>query len=471
MRLIRLLLGTLAVFGAFLAGFAYDHVRARAQAQASGPKVLYYVDPMHPAYKSDKPGIAPDCGMKLEPVCEEQPVVDGASTARNPVDLPMGTIQVSADKQQLIGVRYGLVESTSAAGTLRAVGRVALDETGLTRIHSKVEGWIEKVHVDFTGASVTKGQPLLTIYSPEMLATEQEFLLALKARTIMSHSPIQEASTNSDALVEAAHRRLELWDLSAAQIDEIQQTGKPIRSVTLYSPSTGFVTARNAFPSQRVTPETELYAVADLSKVWIMADVYEADQEKIRIGQGATVSLPNGNGKAFAAKVNFIQPQVDPATRTLKIRLEASNATQRLKPDMFVDVDFRLPSPMRVTVPRDAVLDSGLRKTVFVDLGDGYLEPRQVETGDQFEDRIEIRKGLRPGERIVTSGTFLIDSESQLKSAASGMGSMPGMPGMKGPADADKKPTQAQPGDMPEMPGMKAPADAGRKPNHDQPNH
>jgi Cu(I)/Ag(I) efflux system membrane fusion protein len=422
MKFVRLLLVLLAIAGAFLGGLLYQRQLAKPQAQ--GRRILYYVDRMHPAYTSDKPGIAPDCGMRLEPVYAEEATPAGiapSAPAPRAADFPMGTIQVTPEKQQLIGVRYGMAEVTTSAGTIRAVGKVAFDETRLTRIHSKVEGWIEKVHVDFMGASVTAGQPLLTIYSPEMLASEQEFLLALKARDILSRSTIHEAMTNSESLIDASRRRLELWDLGPTQIAEIQQTGKPIHSITLYSPASGFVIARNAFPSQRVTPETELYAVADLSRIWIMADVYEADLDKIHTGQSAMVSLPNRAGRAFAATVNYIQPQVDPATRTLKIRLEAANPGQNLKPDMFVDVDFRIGSPARVTVPVDAVLDAGLRKTVFVDLGDGYLEPRAVETGDRFADRVEIVKGLRPGERIVTSGTFLIDSESQLSSAAKGM--------------------------------------------------
>lgn len=439
MRVLRFVILILVIAGAFLAGLAYD--REHTKSQAKERRVLYYVDPMHPAYKSDKPGIAPDCGMKLQPVyADEGPAAKDTSHA----DLPMGTINIDADKQQLIGVRYGFPEMTSGAGTLRAVGKVAFDETRLTRIHSKVEGWIEKVHIDFTGAAVKAGQPLLTIYSPEMLASEQEYLLALKARDILSHSTVREASTNSISLVDASRRRLELWDLSATQIQEVEETGKPIRSITVYSPATGFIIARNAFPSQRITPETELYSVADLNRVWIMADVYEADLDKICVGQSAVIGLPSDQGKTFLAHVNYIQPQLDAATRTLKIRLEAPNPNQRLKPEMFVDVDFRISAPARLTVPADAVLDSGVRKTVFVDRGDGYLEPRAVETGDHFGDRVEIRSGLQAGERIVTSGTFLIDSESQLKSAAGGMaghqhGAAPGT-APKAPVDHSKMP-------------------------------
>jgi RND family efflux transporter MFP subunit len=272
--------------------------------------------------------------------------------------------------------------------------------------------------VDYTGQLVHKGDPLLTIYSPEMLASEQELLLAMRASDEMQAGPIREAWGNSVMLVEAARRRLELFDLSAAQIDEIARTHTTIRSVTLYSPATGYVSARNAYPSQRVTPETELYTLTDLSHVWIMADVFEADIARIREGQSATVTLSSGEARPFSARVENIQPQVDPQTRTLKVRLEADNSALRLKPDMFVNVQFAVAASPKLTVPADAVVDTGTRQTVYVDRGNGYLEPRAVEIGERMGDRIEIRRGLRPDERIVTSGTFLIDSESRLNPGA-----------------------------------------------------
>jgi RND family efflux transporter MFP subunit len=194
---------------------------------------------------------------------------------------------------------------------------------------------------------------------------------------------------------------------------------------------------RKAFPKQRITPDTELYVIVDLSKVWIMADVFQNEAPMIREGLPARVALSYGGGQAFSARVGYIQPQVDPMTRTLKVRLEADNPVLALKPDMFVDVDFQVAMPRRLVVPAEAVLDTGLTKTVFVDRGNGYLEPRQVETGEQIGDRVEITKGLKAGERIVTSGNFLIDSESQLKSAAGGMAGMPGMPGT--PATPERK--------------------------------
>jgi RND family efflux transporter MFP subunit len=433
---------------AFWAGLWYARHSTPSTSLKGGRKILYWHDPMHPAYKSDKPGTAPDCGMKLEPVYEDgggaapapaqgkvlyyrdpqDPSYRAAAPGMNPAtgaDLepvyegaaPPNTITVSAEKQQLIGVRYATAVLSTGVDTIRANGRIAQDETRITRVHPRIEGWIHKTHVDFTGQYVHKGAPLLTLYSPEMLASQQEYILSLRARDTVKAGPSRDAYENTELLLLAGRRRLELWDLGAAQIDEIERTRKPIQTVTLYSPASGYITSRNAFPSQRVNPDTELYAIIDLSRVWIMADVFETDLAKIRTGQMATVFLPHENGRSFSAKVTYLQPQVDAATRTLKIRLEADNAGLRLKPEMFVTVEFRLGTAGRSTVPADAVVNTGLRRTVFVDHGNGVLEPRAVQAGDRVGDQIQIVGGLKAGERVVASGTFLIDSEAQLKNA------------------------------------------------------
>jgi Cu(I)/Ag(I) efflux system membrane fusion protein len=384
---------------AFFAGRRYAPAASATAGTKPEKKILYWVDPMHPAYKSDKPGIAPDCGMALEPVYEEP---------AQPQQAPPGAIQISPEKQQMIGVKFGTAEYTNSTETLHAVGKIAIDETRVVRVHPKVEGWIERVHLDFIGAPVKKGDPLLTVYSPEMLASEKEYLLALKAHDVMQ---------DGDAIVEAARKRLELWDLSPVQIEELERTKTPIRSITIYSPASGVITARNSFASQRITPETELYAITDLSRVWVMADLFENDIPKIRPGLSAMVKMPYSTGGEFVAHVEHIIPQVDPQTRTTKVRLEANNANMKLRPDMFVNVEFPLPGSRQLTVPADAVLNSGTKQTVFLDRGNGYLEPRTVQTGDQIGDRIVITAGLAPGDRIVTSANFLIDSESQLKAA------------------------------------------------------
>jgi RND family efflux transporter MFP subunit len=390
---------------------------------------------MHTAYKSDKPGIAPDCGMKLEPV-----YADGGTAAATPASpvpsddlssMPPGTVQITAEKQQLIGVKYGQAERSGGVRTIRATGKVAIDETRIQHVHTKVEGWIDQVFADFTGKLVKKGDPLLTIYSPDMLASEKELLLALKARTILQNSSLHSAHESSETLVDAARSRLRLWDLSEAQIDQIVATGQTIKNITLYSPATGYVTDRKAFPQLKVMPDTDLYTIIDLSRVWILADIFEYEAPAVRVGETARVTLQALPGRVFNARVDNVLPQVDPTTRTLKIRLNMDNPGVMLKPDMYADVEFRLNLPSNLTVPADAVLDAGERKTVFIDRGNGYFEPRQVQTGERDSERIQILSGLKGGERVVTSGNFLIDSESQMKAAAEGMGGMAGMPGME----------------------------------------
>jgi RND family efflux transporter MFP subunit len=456
MKLLKILALVVLLAGTFASGYV---VRATKHAAAgtSGRRVLYYVDPMHPAYRSDKPGVAPDCGMTLEPVYADDPTgTTGTSghkvlfyrdpqqpeyTADRPglnpetghalepvyaaatsQTVPPGAINISPERQQVIGVKFATVEQGGATRAIRTVGRVVADETRIGHVHTRIEGWIERVFVDFTGDVVKKGDPMLTIYSPEMLASEQELLLAVRARDLMKANPLASAAEHGESLFEAAKRRLELWDLSEDQIQQVLRTGQPIPSVAVHAPMAGFVTERKAFPNQKVTPDSDLYTITDLSHVWIMADVFESDIMAIKAGDAAYVRFSNGSAPPLAAKVNYIQPQVDPMTRTLQVRLDATNPGMRMKPDMFVNVEFGIATTPQLTVPSDAVLDTGERQTVFVDLGNGYLEPRQVAAGDRFGDRIAITRGLSAGERVVSSGTFLIDSETQLQAAARGMG-------------------------------------------------
>ena len=449
MRAALIVLGVVLAAAGFGGGYWYAK-RARADTAQTGPggrKILYWHDPMHPSYKSDKPGIAPDCGMRLEPVYADE--ARGAARAekkvayyRDPQDpnyrsdkpginpetgndlVPFydepapGTINVSAERLQLIGVKFGTVESASTEHTIRAVGRVAFDETRISRINSKIEGWVEQLFADHVAQPVRAGEPLLTIYSPEMLASQQEYLLALRSRDVLAGSTVPGVKSHTDSLIEASRRRLELFDISPAQIEQVRSTGKPVRTVTIHSPVSGIITERKVYPRMRIGPEMELYTIADLSRVWVLADVFEYEARNIRVGMPATVNLANIGGALVAARVSHILPEVEPQTRTLKVRLDLPNPGQRLRPDMFVDVDFRIARGAAVSVPTEAVLDTGMKKTVYVDRGNGSLEPRQVQTGARFGDRVEIVSGLRAGERIVVSGNFLIDSESQMKAAA-----------------------------------------------------
>jgi membrane fusion protein, copper/silver efflux system len=363
--------------------------------------------------------------MQLEPVYADD--AEGREGTEDAVDAAHhpGAIRISPERQQLIGVKFATVEQGGTSRSIRTVGKVTFDETRVAHVHTRIEGWIEKVFVDFTGDIVKAGQPMLTIYSPEMLASQQELLLARRARDLMKDNPLASAAEHGESLFEAAKRRLQLWDLSADQIQQVLDTGEPIRSITVRAPAAGFVTERNAFPNQRVTPDSDLYTITDLSRLWIMADVFESDIMSIKVGDPAYMIFPNGGPPSIAARVNYIQPQVDPTTRTLKVRLDANNPGLRMKPEMFVNVEFGVVTTAQLTVPADAVLDTGDRQTIFVDLGDGYLEPPQVVVGDRLGERVTIVRGVIAGERVVSSGTFLIDSESQLKSAAAGMGAPP----------------------------------------------
>jgi RND family efflux transporter MFP subunit len=371
---------------------------------------------MHPWYKSDVPGIAPDCGMKLVAVYPG----DEARYDRRANKLPVGSVQITPEKQQLIGVEYGTVDYETVHSSVRAVARVALDETKISKVHSKLEGWIDQVFVDFTGQQVRLGDPLLTIYSPEALATQQEYLLAIKAQHMMHDNPVHEMLGSTENLVAAAKKRMELWDIGDGQIADITASGVPLKNLTLTSPITGFVMERNVFAKQRIMPETALYTIADLSRVWVMADVFEYEAAAVRMGTPATLTLSYLPGRTFGGRVNYILPQVDAATRTLKVRIEFDNPDFALKPDMYGEVEFQTGGGRRLVVAQTAVMNSGDRQVVFVDRGKGYFEPREVTTGARSEGKVEIVTGLQPGERIVTSGNFLIDSESQLKTALGG---------------------------------------------------
>jgi membrane fusion protein, copper/silver efflux system len=415
----------LLIVGLAALGYGYRMRLLKLVARDAAPsttaterKVLYWVDPMHPAYKSDKPGTAPDCGMDLVPV-----YAGGEQAGAN---FPTGTVQISPERQQLIGVQYGQAVYRHVAKTLRTVGRVVYDETRVTHVHTKYEGWIEEVFVDFTGKLVTKGQPLVSIYSPDLLQTQQEFLLARRGRAELGDSPFREAAFGANSLYDAARKRLELWDLSEAQIKELELGGKPARAISLLAPNGGFVTTRNAFQKQRVTPETELYTLADLSNVWVVADVYESEAPEVKLGQSAAVTLSYFHGRSFRGKVTYIYPQLDNTTRTLKVRVEVANPGFVLKPDMYANVELQIDYGQRVVVPQEAVLDSGAEQQVFVAHEGGYFEPRRVTLGAKVDKDVIILGGLKAGELIVTSANFLIDSESKLKSATGGMGAPSG---------------------------------------------
>jgi RND family efflux transporter MFP subunit len=387
----------------------YEDEQNAAASPADSGKVLYYTDPKDPNYRAEAPGVNPETGNDLVPVYEN------SAAAMAP-----GTVQVSAEKQQLIGVVFGRPTFTEAHETVRAAGKVVLDERRVSRVSPKISGWIEKVYADFTGDLVKQGQPLVTIYSPELLASQREYLLALRAAETMAKSSLGDTRGHQQTMLEAARRRLELFDLTGEQIAELERTRQPVKSVTIYAPASGYVMERNAFPNQRTMPETSLYTLADLSRVWVMAEVFEYEAPNIRPGQAVTLSFPYAPERAFRGRVAYIQPGLDPSTRTLQVRIEAPNPGMQLKPDMYLDVSFAQHGGRMLAVPATAVLDTGRRQTVFVHRGNGFMEPRAVRVGRRFGDQVQILEGLSESDEIVVSGNFLIDSESQLQTGVRG---------------------------------------------------
>jgi len=377
------------------------------------PKILYYVDPMNPSNKSDKPGKAP-CGMDMVPVYEDT----GSSTE----SMPPGTVRISPEKQQLIGVQFGEVSEIPLSKTVRAVGRATYDETRIHHIHTRFEGYVDKIFVDYTGKLVKKGQPMFSIYSPELVATQQELLVAKKSADLLGKSQFEGIGSQSASLYKSTRERLRLWEISDQQIKEIERKGSPIQSITLYSHTDGFVVARNVFAGHQVKPEMELYTIADLSDVWIIAEVYEYEIQAMRLGQTALVTFPSFPGKVLTGKITYISPELDPKTRTAKIRIELPNKDFSIKPDMFANVELKSDFGKKLSIPQEAVLDSGSRQIVFVAREGGYFEPRKVTLGPKVDNRYIVLDGLSGGEKVVTSANFMIDSESQLKSATGSMG-------------------------------------------------
>ena len=338
-----------------------------------------------------------------------------------------GSVNVSPEKQQLVGIRTAVAEIRPLVKKIRTVGIVAYDETKVTQVFSKVDGWIEKLFVNYTGKLVERGEPLFTFYSPELVSTQEEYLLALRAKETLGSSSLKEISMGSDSLLEAARRRLALWDISEEQIEELQKNGQPKRTLTFFSPISGFVIKKDAVQGMKVMPDKELYTITDLSTVWVNADIYENELNNVRLGQRATITLSYFPGNKFSGKVTWISPVLEEKTRTTKVRLEFANRDFKLKPEMYANVEIEVDGGKKLAIPDEAVLDSGIRKIVFIDKGEGRYAPAEVKLGGKFDGYYEILSGLSPGERIIASASFLLDSESRLKEA---MGAMAGMAGM-----------------------------------------
>jgi len=335
-----------------------------------------------------------------------------------------GTVQISPERQQLIGVKIGTVEIKPLEKVIRTVGRVDYDEKRLTTISPKIGGWIEDLYVDFTGRFVQQGEPLLTLYSPELVSTQEEYLLALRAKKELVKSPFPEVAGSGNSLAESARRRLKLWDINDDQIKALEESGQPRKTLTLYSPFSGIVLEKVAYKGMNVMPGMALFKLADLSIVWLYADIYEYELPFIRLGQQASIQLSYLQGENFTGKAIYIYPSLNPETRTAKVRFEIPNPHGKLKPEMYANVEIKVHLGRKLTVPEGAIIDTGIRQLAIIDKGSGYFEPREVKVGAKVDNYYEVIRGLKAGERVVTSANFLIDSESKLKEAVGGMAGM-----------------------------------------------
>jgi Cu(I)/Ag(I) efflux system membrane fusion protein len=329
------------------------------------------------------------------------------------------TVEIPTDKQQLIGVKTVQAAIRPLHRVIRTVGRIEYDERKLATANTKIEGWIEKLHVDYTGRYVKKGEPLAEIYSPELVATQQEFLNILRwagqGQSVKDERTAMLLVKDAQAMLDAAKERLRLWDISDEQIKKIETTGKPIRTLTIYSPVSGYVLQKMAVQGMRVMPGEKLFDVVDLSSVWVVSDIYEYELPLIKVGQTARISLSYFPGKEFSTRVDYVYPALAGETRTAKVRFTIPNPDGVLKPQMFTNVEIKINLGNRLAVPSEAVIDTGVRQIVYVDKGEGYFEPREVMTGLKVDELVEVTGGIKAGEKVASSANFLIDSEAQLK--------------------------------------------------------
>lgn len=411
------------------------------EVQAEGES---YYCPMHTSYKSDKPGNCPICSMKLVklekttasgqgkqagdsqsmPGMPGMETPSGAGTQAAPESLGGNSIFVDPRRQQLIGVQSVPVVLKPLTKEIRTVGKAAYDETKITHIHTKVTGYIDEVFVDYVGKIVKKGDPLFTIYSPDLVATQEEYLLALRSRNVLKNSSFQWVSVGSESLLEAAHQRLRLWDIRDEDIEKLEKEGKVKRALTIYSPVNGLVTERAAYHHGRfVNPEMDLYTLVDLSTVWVLGQIYEYELPWVKTGQPVEIEFPYASeSKSLRGKITYLYPYLDPKTRTAQVRMEFPNPDLLLRPDMFFNVKLKINLGEQLVVPEDAVLNTGTQQYVFVDKGEGYFEPRLVKLSAEAGGYYAIESGLKPEERVVTAANFILDSESRLKGAFANMG-------------------------------------------------
>ena len=439
MRPLRVVLVLLALAagltGAYLLGRRSVHVSAVTPAPT-------YHCPMHAQVVSDEPGTCPLCGMKLVRSGERtivyyrnpmDPSVHSSTPARDAMGMEFvpvyadevegapsvggrTTVVLSPDRRRLLGLASQEVTEADLSRSIRTVGRIAVDERRVQRVFSKSEGYVERLFVDFVGQPVKRGEPLLELYSPDLLAAEREYLLAWRARAQVDGAAGGWAAQGEELLA-ATRRRLQLLDVPDHELERLEKGGDPRRTSTLYAQVQGIVTQKLVAPGSRVTPADPLYELADLAHVWVLADVYEQDLVAVRVGSPAAVRAAAVPGHDLKGTVTFVTPAVDPATRTVKVRLEVDNPGLALLPEMLVEVTLDVGRGRGLVVPESAVLDSGERRLVFLDVGEGRYEPREVKLGVKTAAGYEVLSGLVKGDRVITAGNFLLDSESSLRAA------------------------------------------------------
>jgi RND family efflux transporter MFP subunit len=455
-----------AVLGVALAGgsiLVFTREGEDAVAKPAAKVAARYHCPMHPTYTSDKPGDCPICGMKLVPIEGPGGAAPAASGGerkiayyRSPMDPnvhsdkpakdEMGmdfvavyedelqssssgvagrvAVIISSERRQVLGVRSEPVRKIQLDHRIRTVGRVAVDERRLRHVHTKFDGYVEHLYVDYAGKLVRRGERLLSIYSPELVATQEEYLLAHRAQASLATSAVRSAAQGSIDLHEAARRRLLLWDIRPADIDRLEKAGRVTRTLDVHADIGGYVVEKMAFQGMRVTPADNLYDIADLSHLWVLADVYEYNLPSLALGTEGHINVTSAGDKAWTGNVTYISPTVEEKTRTVKVRLEVDNASGELKPDMYADVFLHVNLGDGLVVPDGAVINAGDRRLVFLDRGEGRFEPREVRLGIKVNGGgVQVLSGLSEGDRVVTAANFLLDSESSLKAALSGMSS------------------------------------------------
>lgn len=406
--------GSCPICGMDLVPIKADKGSAKAAAPAEDDKIAQvkagqFYCPMGAEHVQDEPGKCPKCGMKLV----EKKLQATASAATVP---GLATVAITAEARQRMGLKLGTVGKRSLTGAVRTSARIVANETRQHRVTTKIEGWVDKLFVATTGQAVKKGDPLLTVYSPDLFAAQAEYLIAFAARQTLAgtNSGVQQ---NGDSLLAAARRRFELWDISDEQLDRLEKTGKAEKYLTLYAPASGWVTERMVLAGQKIMPGEVLMVISDLTEIWADADIYQSDLPYVKVGMPVEVTLPYWSGQVFTGQVSFITPTLNPMTRTLNARLEIHNPDLLLKPEMYATATLKNEFGEKLAVPTTAVIFTGTRKVAFRDVGDGHLAPTELKLGARSGDYYEVLEGLNEGDKVVISANFLVDSESSMKAA------------------------------------------------------